>query len=93
MPITEFLDGFKFDPEARRVMGVAYEMARAALKFDNRTYAADEIIAGRIIELAKTGVVDPDQLCEQALNDLRLRADSMIVSTSAASRFKASAGR
>ena len=51
---------------------------------------ADEIIAGRIIVLAKTGVVDPDQLCEQALNDLRLRADSMIVSTSAASRFKES---
>ena len=39
MPITEFLDGFKFDPETRQVMGAAYEMARAALKFDYRTYA------------------------------------------------------
>jgi hypothetical protein len=34
MPISEFLDGFKFDPETRRVMGVAYEMAcdRAQLR-------------------------------------------------------------
>jgi hypothetical protein len=31
MPITEFTHGLSFDPEARRVMGVAYEMVRAAL--------------------------------------------------------------
>ncbi len=30
MPITEFLDGFKFDPETRRVIGIAFEMARSA---------------------------------------------------------------
>jgi hypothetical protein len=51
MPITEFLDGFKFDPETRQVMGVAYEMARAALKFDDRTYAADEIITSNLRKL------------------------------------------
>ena len=31
MPITPFLDGTKFDLEAKRVMGVAFEMARVAL--------------------------------------------------------------
>jgi|SRR6266511_2300693 hypothetical protein len=71
MPITEFLDGFKFDPETRRVMGVAYEMARATLKFGDQTYVVHEAIAERIIALAKEGVIDPDQLCDQALNDLR----------------------
>jgi len=30
MPIRIFLDGHKFDDETIRVMGVAYEMARAA---------------------------------------------------------------
>jgi hypothetical protein len=33
MPITKFLDGFKFDPEARRVMNVAFEMTCAALRY------------------------------------------------------------
>ena len=32
MTITNFLDGSKFDPEARRVMSVAFEMTCAALQ-------------------------------------------------------------
>jgi hypothetical protein len=71
MPITEFLDGFKFDAETRRIIGIAFEMARAALTFENQTYAAHEVIAKRIIALAKEGMIDLDQLCDQALNDLR----------------------
>jgi hypothetical protein len=73
MPITEFLDGVKFkrDCETKRVMGVAYEMACAALKFADQTYIAHETIAKRIIELAKDGVLDSDQLCEGALDELR----------------------
>ena len=31
MPITPYLDGHKFDPETKRVMGVAFEMARVPL--------------------------------------------------------------
>jgi hypothetical protein len=30
MPITLYLDGHKFDPETKRVMGVAFEIGRAA---------------------------------------------------------------
>jgi hypothetical protein len=73
MPITEFLNGYEFDLETRRLMGIAFEIARATLNFENQTYAAHEIIAERIIELAKNDVVDPDQLCEQALSHLRTR--------------------
>ncbi len=43
MPITQFLDGHSFDPETRRVMGVALEMARAALRLAERTDAITEI--------------------------------------------------
>ena len=42
MPISEFFDSYKFDPSTKRVMGVAYEMACAALKFENQTYVAHE---------------------------------------------------
>jgi hypothetical protein len=71
MPIAKFLDGFKFDPEAERIMGVAFEMTRAALKYTSRPDVAREAVARRIIELAKNGVLDPDRLCERVLNDLR----------------------
>jgi hypothetical protein len=71
MPITPFLNGFKFDPEATRVMGVAFEMARAALRLADRDDPAVAIIANRIIELAKAGERNPDLLCERVLNDLR----------------------
>lgn len=71
MPITPFLNGFKFDPEATRVMGVAFEMARAALRLADRDDPAVAMIANRIIALAKAGERNPDLLCERVLNDLR----------------------
>ena len=71
MPPTLFLDEFKFDPEAKRIMGVAFEMTCAALKYTNRPDVAHEAVANRIVELAKNGVLDPDRLCERVLDDLR----------------------
>jgi hypothetical protein len=70
MPITPFLDGFKVEPETKRVMGVAFELARAAMQLGSDDPAM-KIIAKRIIDLAKQGILDPDRLCEQALSDLR----------------------
>ena len=71
MPITIFLDGYKPDPETKRVMGVAFEAARVALKLSDRDDPAVAILAERIIAIAKEGERNPDLLCERALNDLR----------------------
>jgi hypothetical protein len=71
MPITPFLDGQKFDSETKRVMGVAFEMTRAALRLTDRDDPVIAIVAKKIIELAKEGERNPDLLCERALNDLR----------------------
>jgi len=65
MPIRTFLNGYKFDPETVRVMGVAYEMVRAAIHL--RGKVADEVVANKIIEFATAGETNPDQLCEQVL--------------------------
>lgn len=70
MPIRPYLDGFRFDPETTRVMGVAFEMTRAAIRLDGQE-PIDEVIAKKIIELARAGKRNPDELCELALNDLR----------------------
>jgi len=68
MPITEFLDGYTFDPETRRVMGIAYEMACAAFRLrGDRTERLKEITAKKIIALAKEGLRDPNLLCEWTL--------------------------
>jgi hypothetical protein len=73
MPITEFLAGYKFDFETRRVMGVAYEMTLAALRLGEWTEPSKEIVAKKIIVLANEGLRDPNLLCEWTLEDLRPR--------------------
>ena len=66
MPIRPFLSGQTFDPETARLLGVAFEMARADIKCPRDL--SDEIIARRIIELAKAGERNVEVLCEAALN-------------------------
>ena len=58
--ITPFLDGFKCDPETRLVTGVAFEMACIALRLADRGDIAVEMLAKRIIRLAKAGERNPD---------------------------------
>jgi hypothetical protein len=71
MPIIEFLDGYDADSETKRVMGLAFEIARVALRLADRGDLANEIIAKRIIELAKAGERNPDLLCEDVLKEFR----------------------
>jgi hypothetical protein len=73
MPIKTHLDGSfpSFDPEAVRVMGLAYEMVRAAIQCGYRDTICNEIVANKIIALAKAGERDPDLLCEETLNYLQ----------------------
>jgi hypothetical protein len=72
MPIAPFLDGdIKFDPESKRVVGLAFEMARVALGLPDRDDVANEILAKRVIELAKAGERNPDLLCEGVLKEFR----------------------
>ena len=57
-------------PETKRVMGIAFEMARVALEREWGDHA-NAIIATRIIDLAKGGERNPDVLCDRALDGLR----------------------
>ena len=71
MPITPFLDCENFDAETRRVLGVAFEAARIALRTDCDDYI-NEAIAKRIIDFAKAGERNPDLFCERVLNVIRM---------------------
>ena len=71
MPISRFIDRTSFDPETARVLGIALEMTCIALRTGNCDDDVKEAIAGKIIELAKSGERNPDLLCEGALKEIR----------------------
>jgi hypothetical protein len=71
MPMAQCLNNTDFEPEAKRVMGVAFDIVRAALGLTGRGDLADAFIAQRLIELAKAGERNPDILSERALNEIR----------------------
>ena len=71
MPITAFLDGHKFDAETKRVTGIAFEMTCVALQLRDQTEPVAEIVARKIIELAKAGERNPNFLCDGVLKEFR----------------------
>jgi hypothetical protein len=71
MPITQFLEGERFDEETRRVLGVAFEMTCIALRVGDCTDDVRQAVADKLIALVKAGERNPDRLCEEALKDIR----------------------
>jgi hypothetical protein len=51
-------------------MRLAFHKACKALQLSDKDDAFTDIVATRIVELAKTGERDPDQLCSQTLDAL-----------------------
>ena len=65
--ILPFLNGHSFDPETTGIMGDAFNKAARHLHDKGQPAVVQELIAKRIIEIAATGVRDPEQLAQQAL--------------------------
>jgi hypothetical protein len=53
-------------------MGLAYEMALVALRLADRGDLANEVLAHKIMELAKGGERDPERLCDGVLLEFRV---------------------
>jgi hypothetical protein len=60
MPITRLLQDTAFGPDEIAVLVAAYEDALRALSLVNRTDLATEMVAKKIIELAKESVIQYD---------------------------------
>jgi hypothetical protein len=71
MPIRQFLNGEKFDPETTRIMGIAFAMTCVALQVGDCADDVKKAIANKIIALAHAGERNPDRLCERVVNDVR----------------------
>jgi hypothetical protein len=72
--IVPYLAGQSFDPAMVSIMGEALDTARRGLHDRGQLAVVQEIIAKRIIEIAATGVRDPEQLALQALGSLGISA-------------------
>jgi hypothetical protein len=66
-----FFDDMYFEPDATAAMGgAAFEKACGFLDGTSQADIIREIIAKGIIDLARNGERDPDQLCDEALKTL-----------------------
>ena len=68
--ISELLRGAGFDHTTVELICEAYIKARKSLRDTNNPDLVNEIIARRILFLAKLGERDPDQLRAKALSEL-----------------------
>jgi hypothetical protein len=66
--IVSFLQGDAFGPDALRAMSTALEEVCRMLKVDHDK-GAREVIAVRIIELARRGEHDPERLRDRVLRE------------------------
>ncbi len=79
MPIRAYLQGHRFDAETTRLLGVGFEMALIALQHaDGLVSPTRDAVAQKILELAKAGVRDPEQLCVEALKAMQPLAPVLI---------------
>ena len=67
MPIRQYLDGERFDPETTRLLGIAFEFAIQALHSWGVDDPPREAIARAIIGFARAGERDPERLCDLAV--------------------------
>jgi hypothetical protein len=67
MPIYRLLKGSAFGPDEIKVLSSAFEAALRELKLVDRSDPATELVAKRIIDLARQGERDPDRLRERAV--------------------------
>jgi hypothetical protein len=93
MPMVSLLSDAAFDSETTQLLGAAFEAAWEDVKTSGSALAEGaeaastrELLAKRIIEIAKRGERNPDRLVEIALDHLarsRAASDGALTTTSA----------
>jgi len=68
-PITPFLQGRAFDPETAQAVANALVMTCEALGLSNRDDAMTQLVAEKIIELARRGLKNPTALHLAAMKE------------------------
>jgi hypothetical protein len=70
MPTRKRIEDQIFEPDLIEAIRLAFQWACEALRLQGTSDAFTEIVATKIIELAKAGEVDPERLCSKVLSGL-----------------------
>jgi hypothetical protein len=70
MSLTPYLKGGVFQPQQIEAMTTAFEAVCRTLQLVDRDDPLTEIVARRVIDVARTGERDPDRLRELVLMNL-----------------------
>ncbi len=70
MPIQRLLKEAVFDPDEVAALTLAYETALGTLRPKDRTDTLKELVAKKIIEVARHGERDPVKICARTLVEL-----------------------
>ena len=73
MPIHRLLENQGFEPEHILAMATAFDETLRALKLVDRTDPLTDIVATKVIEVARTGERDPQRIRDRVLQALVTR--------------------
>jgi hypothetical protein len=71
MPIDRIVKEAAFDPEEVQAIVAAYEAALARLGLKDRSDPAAEMVARKIVEIARDGERDPERLSSLVVQSLQ----------------------
>jgi hypothetical protein len=72
VPLQRLVQEAAFDPAEVGRLALAYEAALELLRQIDRTDTTKELVAKKIIEIARSGEDDPPKICARALVELGL---------------------
>ncbi len=70
MPIRTLLERCAFAPEDAQRIAAAYEDALRSLGLVDRNDPICEIVARKIIQIARAGTTDPAEICRRVVREL-----------------------
>ena len=69
--VHPFIKDAVFDPEATHALAAAFDDICKHMNLPQTAREAREIVAARVIDLAREGVLDPHILCARVLHEAR----------------------
>ncbi|MEA2980073.1 MAG: hypothetical protein QOF91_638 [Alphaproteobacteria bacterium] len=75
VPVNSLFSEAAFGPEVIDILASAHAKACKMLHDKGQPAVVQEVIARKIIAIARTGERNPDQLCERALNGFGVQGE------------------
>ena len=75
--VHPFIKDAVFDPEATHALALAFDDICRDMNLADTASSAREIVAARVIDLAREGVVDPKILRERVLREARALRETL----------------